>query len=128
MKTYLIQYHDNWADEMDINGFAILSEKAWNFFLTALDAAGEEFFDDFEIGVGSNESIPYANKERLLEVFKVIDISEQDANVIRVNFNLPYGEFPVDQIMEGIACAKDDSMEFDDSEDEQWFWDELNNN
>ncbi len=101
----LIKYKDNWADEMDIYGFHILSDETWEKFLAFLDRVKE--IPDFQlnIGVGSNEDIDYDSVESLLKAFTVTDIYAEDVASIESNFKLPYGQFPGDQLVEGIAWA-----------------------
>lgn len=124
MKRLLIKYKDNWADEMDVYGFHIMSEKAWNFFLSILDTNPEYFDDgDFTIGVGSNEEIPYNSKEKLLKSFEIDEVHEKEEAIIRNCFDLPYGQFPVEQIVEGFM---DDYPDSEDVEGIQWFFKELN--
>ncbi len=114
----LIKYEDNWADEMDIYGFHILSDETWEKFLALLDRVNELPNFQLNIGVGSNEDIDYDSVEDLLKVFTASDISDDEAAVIQKNFKLPYGQFPGDQLLEGIAWA----LEQETGEDLQSDW------
>jgi hypothetical protein len=123
MKRLLIKYKDNWADEMDVYGFHIMSEKAWNFFLSILDNNSEHFDDgDFSIGVGSNEEIHYKSKEDLLSAFEVVKVTDTTEATIRLNFKLPYGQFPIEQIAELIMPEYHDHEE---GGEVQWFFEQL---
>lgn len=114
----LVKYEDNWADEMDIYGFHILTDETWEKFLALINRVKD--LPDFQlnIGVGSNEDIDYDSVEDLLNVLTATDISDKDAEVIKNNFNLPYGQFPGDQLLEGITWA----IEEETGEDLQSDW------
>lgn len=110
-KKPLIKWSDNWADEMDLNGFHIMSEKAWSAFLKLLDDAIEIYtkhssnlFQCFDFGVGTNEEITYKSKEDFLNSFEIEEIDEDVERIIKDNFKpLPYGFFPLEQLFEMIT-------------------------
>lgn len=123
MKNLLIQYKDNWADEMNVQGFHIMTEKAWIFFLKLVNDNSALFENDYTLGVGTNQEIPYSNKDDLLSRFTVSVISPVYAEQTKTLFNLPYGEFPLAQIYEGIAYDCD--MSDEETKNNQWFADEI---
>ena len=121
MKYLLIQYKDNWADEMNVYGFHIMTETAWNFFLKLVNEKPDFFENDFTIGVGSNEDISYENKDDLLKHFKVEEVSKEYSDQTRSLFVLPYGQFPLDQIFEGLTM----DMSEEENAANQWFAHEI---
>jgi hypothetical protein len=54
LKHYLIKYRDNWADEMNVEGTAVLSEDEYLVFKKAAKTAR-----DFYFSIGSNQDIHY---------------------------------------------------------------------
>lgn len=121
MKKLLIKWSDNWADEMDLEGFHIMSEKAWTAFLKLLDDTieiytkhNDNLFQCFDFCVGTNEQITYKSKEDFLKSFEIEEIDANTEEVIKDNFGpLPYGFFPLAQLYEMIM---------DDSKEEGFEW------
>ena len=125
-KKLLIKWSDNWADEMDLEGFHIMSEKAWLAFLKLLDDTieiykkhSDNLFQCFDFCVGTNEEITYKSKEDFLKSFVIEEIDEEAERIIKNNFGpSPYGFFPLEQLFEMIT---EDSME----EDIEWLSKEI---
>lgn len=84
----LVKWSDNWADEMDLDGFCIYTESAWKDFRTKLSA----YKDEFSICVGTNEDIDYSNGKDLLKKMNVHKLSESDYATISRIFGDGYGE------------------------------------
>lgn len=77
----LLKYDSNWADEMDIDGFTIMSDEGWESWKTDI----QKFFKKREYwnyGIGTNEDIEYGSAKEVLKDIKVIDISEDEADII----------------------------------------------
>lgn len=106
----LVKYEDNWADEMDIYGFHVLSDKTCEKFVAFIKRGSEIPDFSFNIGVGSNEDIEYSSVDELLAAFKITDISDEEAAAITKNFKVPYGQFPGDQLVEGIAWSLEEEL------------------
>jgi hypothetical protein len=78
-KTHVIVNWDtNWADEMDVQGFVILTDKEWKSFNKKVKSIDE----DFTISIGSNEEIEYSNGEELLEDLTIEKITQEEAKTI----------------------------------------------
>jgi hypothetical protein len=84
----LVKWADNWADEMDLEGFRVYAESEWKEFKTKLSA----YKDGFTICVGTNEEIDYTNGKDLLKKMKVIKLSAEDYAVSERLFDGAYGE------------------------------------
>lgn len=119
---YLVNFYDNWADEIDIHESAIISEKEYQALRKYLrvdeleadeescedDTAEHEFFDDFYkcISVGSNEEIEYNGIDGLYSLWEALDfmpITEEEAAVVRKFNFVGYSD-----IIEGLI---EDAME-----------------
>ena len=70
----LVQYADNWADEMDLVSLAVMTEAGWESYREALAAA--EY--PVEIYFGTNESTEYGSAVALLGKFKVTPVQSED--------------------------------------------------
>lgn len=105
----LVKYDDNWADEMDIEGFTIVSDEAWEKFVSFVSP---ERFSNYTFYIGTNEEIEFDSVEDIFRALAAINISPEDAKAIKDNFNLPYGFFPVAGLLEKIVS--DNDLEWDD--------------
>jgi hypothetical protein len=91
MSKVLLIFKGNWADEMDIEGFDILSKEHWEF--KKLEANNTEFPQ--EICIGTNENVDYDSVKEYLSDFKVQEISDEEEAIIRKLFvYLPLGQVP----------------------------------
>lgn len=92
----LVHYKDNWADEFDIMGFALLTEKEW-------EKMKSEVTDDkvFELYFGTNEAVGYESKDDFLERFWSRPVTKQEAAVLKKMFRgigRGYGFWPFNWI------------------------------
>jgi len=94
-RKYLITYSDNWADEMDIEGFGICeSDSKLNI---------DEYLSDFKHGfkiagsfiycIGTNEEIEYDSFEDFKSKFTIKEITDEQYKVL-YKLNIPTGFFP----------------------------------
>ena len=71
----LVKYYDQWADEFDIHGFFVTTEKEWNKILDDLDKKTsypqERYF-------GTNEFVEFASFEDFYNRLTVKSISEDE--------------------------------------------------
>lgn len=74
----LVNWYTNWADEMDIAGFAILDIIEWERIYANILLKK----DCFSICIGTNEDIDYNNGEHLLSELEIVEISDVEANTI----------------------------------------------
>ena len=108
----LVKWSDNWADEMDLNGFRIYTESEWKDFRTKLSA----YKDGFTICVGTNEDIDYSNGKDLLKKMKVHKLSESDYATISRIFGDVYGE---QSVFDDSPIDEDTDWEDEDDEDDK---------
>ena len=96
-KKLLIIFEDNWADEMDIQGFDILTKEHWEY--KKLELQHTQFPN--EIGIGTNQFIDYDTVEEYLKQFKVTPISNNEEEFLQKYFDkYSFGIFP---LIEGEA-------------------------
>ena len=96
-----IKYQDNWADEMNVIGGAIMSEAEYaNYILAAKTAFKKKPIIEFT--VGSSEWIEYSSYESFISTLTVYTITEQEEQTLRkfvTNGWDSFGAFP-DELFE----------------------------
>ena len=112
----LLRYSDNWADEMDLDSFAIVDEKddIYKNYLKASEYAdnveNEDEEDSLCICVGSNEEVYYDSVSALLNAIEVTDITDEEAKVISKYLGEDYGEPSLEYVLEcaveNISCEE----------------------
>lgn len=112
MSRYLLTYSDNWADEMDIDGHIVLTEKEYWEFEKALERC-----KGFWFMVGSNQDIEYEDGEAD-GVVDVQKITEKEYKVLEKLGLLSAGfaEKFMDQLKDNVG-NEDEDEEDEDEED-----------
>jgi len=83
----LLEWDGNWADEMDVSGFAVMEKKDWNKYKKFLSNHDKEF----TFYIGTNEEIEYENGKELLSEISVTPITDEQCKVIEDLFGGCYG-------------------------------------
>ena len=92
IQKFLVIFKDNWADEMDIQGFDILTKDHWEYKKLEL----EHTVFPQEVGLGTNESNDYESAKQFLSMFQAIEISKDEEQIIIKLFKYKrFGTFPV---------------------------------
>ncbi len=121
-KKLLIEWSGNWADEMDLDGFQIVSEKAWTRFLELLhEVDDKEPIFPWEFCVGTNEHVEYESKQDFLDSLEITPISDSEVNVISEKLGRSYGFMPLGQIYERMFYDHSD----EDMEKLEWLAEEI---
>lgn len=76
---YLIKFSDNWADEMDVEGFVVLSEEDKN---ECFDFLKREYGEGGDVYFGTNQYKEYKSLEKILEQYDIDEISEDEAKLL----------------------------------------------
>ncbi len=98
MSWVLVQLNDNWADEMDLDGFQIMDEEKWKISEERLRRS-ENYI---EIYVGTNEEIDYRNGKDFLKSLTIISISDDQFDFIKKTFGKTWGIFPLNQALDSL--------------------------
>ncbi len=117
---YFVRYTDSWADEMTIEGFAIMDEKEYERYVVALNA----IITDMECGqpfiyyVGSNEEIEYDNVDDFLSAFETSEFEEYPEGIEMVfGKKFPeFGFFPYGQMLDTLWNRANGLEEEEDNE------------
>ena len=83
----LIKFEDNWADEFNVEAFAVKDYQE----IEKLFALAKIYFDLFpgqelEIGFGTNEELTFRDYEDYRSKFTVTDLTESEVEVFREHF------------------------------------------
>lgn len=89
----LVQFSDNWADEMDVEGCMIMTDEEYEAYLAAARRAFE-VRGDVSFCVGSNESIEWGSIHEFERTLFVRQITEEEATVLRTFGFDDFGHFP----------------------------------
>lgn len=103
---YYVNYKDNWADEMFVDGFSIMDEKEYEHYTATVNA----IIADIECGlpfiyqIGTNEEIEYNNVDEFLSAFEVSEFEEYPEGIEMVfGKKFPeFGFFPYGQMLDTL--------------------------
>ena len=103
---YYVHYIDNWADEMELEGFALMDEKEYEHYVATVNAiiADIESGQPFIYQVGSNEEIEYNNVDDFLSAFETSEFEEYPEGIEMVfGKKFPeFGFFPYGQMLDTL--------------------------
>lgn len=108
MNRYLLTYSDNWADEMDIDGHVVLTEREYREFKKSLEQC-----DGFCFCIGTNEDIDYDDGSDAEDVISVQKITEEEYKVLE-NLGLLSAGFAEDFIEQLMQSVEDGDEEEDE--------------
>lgn len=95
---YLVQFKDNWSDEMDVSAFALYTVEEYNNWCHALSRLQDAMRDgiNFNYYFGTNEYNEYSSFKEFADCFTIKTIPADYAVVIRSAFDIQnhYGDFP----------------------------------
>ena len=117
---YYVHYIDNWADEMELEGFALMDEKEYEHYTATVNAiiADIESGLPFIYQVGSNEEIEYNNVDSFLSAFEVSEFEEYPEGIeIVYGKKFPeFGFFPYGQMLDTLWDRANGLEEEEDNE------------
>jgi hypothetical protein len=83
MSKYLfVKYNDNWADEMDITGFAIVKQEDWAAIIEEVKAFFKKKLGGWTFGVGTNEEIEYMTFKDWSRQLSQTELSDDEAKTM----------------------------------------------
>lgn len=83
MKSYLIVWNDDWADEFYIFGYEILSEARIQRFIKAIESMpDEELNKEEEFYFGTNEYITFTYKDMLKKLRNTVLLTDSEYDTI----------------------------------------------
>lgn len=87
MGKVLINFSDDWADEMNIDGWVIMEEEEWKEIKKKV-AAKKGYIS---VGFGTNEDNEYSNGKDFLNTLEVTKLSDDEYSVLNKIFGESYG-------------------------------------
>ena len=87
-KIVLVKSKINWADEMNLGGFALFSENEWKRHLLLVKKCYSYNEFDGRNGLGSNQELYFNNLSVYKKQFKVSKLSEKESQQMMTYFNL----------------------------------------
>ena len=117
---YYVNYKDNWADEMFVDGFSIMDEKEYEHYTATVNAivADIECGLPFIYQIGTNEEIEYNNVNDFLSAFEVSEFEEYPEGIEMVfGKKFPeFGFFPYEQMLDTLWDRANGLEEEEDNE------------
>jgi hypothetical protein len=118
MSFVLVKWSDNWADEMDLESFTVMTKAHW---LTYEKELSEAAIWPHSINVGTNEDIKYKNWDGYRKSLSIRGVSNDEFEVLNSLFGLPFskvenpsislGRFPWIEDIKGILEYKQHKKE-----------------
>lgn len=86
---YLLTFSEDWADEFQVEGFAIFSQEQLTALKAAVEALDPNWCDEFYFG--SNEEIMLSKNKVHTIIFSFKEITEEQVETLKL---VPQGHFP----------------------------------
>lgn len=105
----LINFCDNWSDEMDVEGFVIFDYNEyleWCKNMNRLRAAMNNGHA-FEFYFGTNEWLDYENYDDFIVCFDRVRITKEEKEIVEKLFGKSYGVFPYDAVLDFLKDVED---------------------
>ena len=92
---WLIKLADNWADEMDVEGFTVMSTQDFTQWAHLVEAVAKKIDKGhpFEWYIGTNEWIDWQSGEEFKEAFSCEIITDEEANILKRLLLEGYGRY-----------------------------------
>lgn len=110
MAKVLVTWHDNWADEMTVEGFKIFDEAEWESYKQELKSLEKRF----SVCFGANEDIQYENGQELIDALTSKKLKNDEAKIIEKIFGDEYGFTQFANI-----CVEDEEEDSEYQEEEE---------
>lgn len=105
----LVKWDSNWADEMDVEGFAMLEKSEADKLKKTL----KNFKREFTVCIGTNEEIDYEKGSDMLDELEFKKISEEEYKTVKKLFGTSGGHDFVDIVSELETMDQDDEEDQD---------------
>jgi len=92
----LIYFNDNWADEFNLGGVALMEEEEWNNAQSKIPSN-----QPLHYGFGSNQYLDYEDREDFLRHFWSRVVSNEEAAILRrliKGIRTGYGFWPLNEV------------------------------
>jgi hypothetical protein len=101
---WLVKFSDNWADEMDVEGFSVMSTGQFTQWAKTVEEVAKKIDEGhtFEWYIGTNEWINWESGKDFKEAFSCEVITDEEANILKrllLEGMASYGLFPSGETM-----------------------------
>jgi hypothetical protein len=122
MTDVLIKYDGCWADEIDLQGFLVMTREEWK---THLSLVKRRYGDsEFTISIGTNEEVNFNDFDDYKESFEIKKITDEESAVLRKFFKATHSYWdPTAKKQVKIDIAENGLIALFRSE--KWQWDDL---
>jgi hypothetical protein len=86
MAKVLVKFYADYADEFDVKGFFITTQKKWDKHLEEVNTFFKDRTEPVEVYFGTNECIEYDSFEEYKECFTVTPITKEENEVLNKFF------------------------------------------
>jgi hypothetical protein len=111
MAKFLVLFSDN-IDEIEINGFSVMTDKEIDNYEELARSITWQFYYDM-----GNDTLEYTNGEELLDRLEYVEVTNEEAKVIKKIFNNNFGVFITESFLSEIIGEEEDD-DYDDTDDE----------
>lgn len=113
---WLVKFTDNWADEFDVEGFMVLSNKDFMQWAQLIEEVSKKIDSGHSLVwyFGANDYLLYEEGRQLKESFSCDVIADSQANVLNnllINGYGSYGFFPSSEFFEGFLVEVENNEE-----------------
>lgn len=91
----LVVFEDNWADEMDLEGFKVVRKSEWEQTVAEFREEKEDSKYGIEFCFGTNEYNEYDSVDDALACFTVTEMTDECAKLLQKLFPSGFGMFPL---------------------------------
>lgn len=103
MTKVLVKIYDDWADEMSVEGFCIMSKDKLDKFLSDV----KKYFEDnpgeiLSYSIGTNEEIEHRSFESVNSCISFKEISDEQAAVVTSNVGRAFGTIGLLEILDYV--------------------------
>jgi hypothetical protein len=84
MGDVLVKYDGNWADEIDLQGFIVMTDAEWKDYKKVIQHLHSE--SEFTVGIGTNEDVTFANADDYFDSFEVKKLTAEESATLRKFF------------------------------------------
>lgn len=106
----LVKWADNWADEMDLDGFKLMTNEEYDAYIAGWKKAFE-YKGSYTMCVGTNEDIEYDSFEQFESTLEVNALENGEYRTIIEHLGETYGFFPDvpdDDMIEAFGGSSDE--------------------
>lgn len=113
MRKLLVNFDSNWADEMDVEAFVVVSKKSWD---KNMKMAKENWPDNgVEVYIGTNEQLDFYSFEEFESCLKLTELKPVEVKTLEKLFD---GAFGFHDIFDHVFDTCRSNSEEDDEEDD----------